>query len=244
MNLQGDAIGTMNWDYFRGRESYEVIERDDGFIDVSSGPRYYFSEYRSWPRHDRRAMSFVRGRVLDIGCGPGRHSLYLQKKGHDVVGIDVSPLTIKVAKRRGLKAARVMSITQLRFPPGSFDTILLLGNNFGLLGNPVRGRWLLRRLRALTTREGRIIAESLEPRKTKNPFHLAYHKWNEQRGRLPGQVRIRVRYQGYMSTWLDYLFVSSTEMREILRGTGWRIATVIPSTGSTYIAVIDREGSD
>jgi 2-polyprenyl-3-methyl-5-hydroxy-6-metoxy-1,4-benzoquinol methylase len=42
------------------------------------------------------AMQFVKGRVLDVGCGEGRHSLYLQEKWFDVLGIDISPLAIKV----------------------------------------------------------------------------------------------------------------------------------------------------
>ncbi len=48
-------------------------------------------------------MEFVNGRVLDVGCGAGRHSLYLQKKGFDVLGIDVSPLAVKVCRLKGVK---------------------------------------------------------------------------------------------------------------------------------------------
>lgn len=243
MDRRKDAIGQANWDYFHGRESHEIIERDDGYIEVLSGPAGYFASYRDWPVHERRVMSWVRGRVLDIGCGPGRHSLWLQKKGHDVVGIDASPLTIQVAKLRGLKSARVMAISRLRFPLGSFDTILLLGNNFGLLGNVDRGRRLLRRLRTLTTNEGRLIAESMDPRDTENPDHLAYHARNRQRGRLPGQVRIRVRHRRLASGWFDYLFVSREEMSEILQGTRWRISRVLASKGPSYIAVIDCDES-
>jgi 2-polyprenyl-3-methyl-5-hydroxy-6-metoxy-1,4-benzoquinol methylase len=80
-------------------------------------------------------MEFVKGRVLDIGCGAGRHSLYLQKRGFDVLGIDSSPLAIKVCKLRGLKQAKVMSIEELNFKPNSFDSVITLGSNFGLFGS-------------------------------------------------------------------------------------------------------------
>jgi 2-polyprenyl-3-methyl-5-hydroxy-6-metoxy-1,4-benzoquinol methylase len=60
-------------------------------------------------------MVFVKGRVLDIGCGAGRHSLYLQNQGFQVLGIDNSPLAVKVAKLRGLKRVKVMSIEDINF---------------------------------------------------------------------------------------------------------------------------------
>ena len=38
-------------------------------------------------------------RVLDIACGRGRHSIYLNKKGYDVTGIDLSEQSIKYAQQ-------------------------------------------------------------------------------------------------------------------------------------------------
>jgi 2-polyprenyl-3-methyl-5-hydroxy-6-metoxy-1,4-benzoquinol methylase len=63
----------------------------------------YFLEYEDWPVFERKAIESVKGRVLDIGCGAGRHSLYLQKKGLNVLGIDSSPLAIKICKLIGVK---------------------------------------------------------------------------------------------------------------------------------------------
>ncbi|NQT82293.1 class I SAM-dependent methyltransferase, partial [bacterium] len=79
-------------------------------------------------------MRLARGKVLDIGCGAGRNSLYLQQKGLDVLGIDLSPLAIMVCQLRGFKKARVMSITEVDSRLGTFDTIVMYGNNFGLFG--------------------------------------------------------------------------------------------------------------
>ena len=80
-------------------------------------------------------MEFVNGRVLDVGCGAGRYSLYLQKKGFDVLGIDVSPLAVKVCRLKGVKKTQVMSIEALNFKPRSFDSVLMMGNNFSLFGS-------------------------------------------------------------------------------------------------------------
>jgi len=67
--------------------------------------------------------------MLDLA---GRHALYLQDKGHKVVGIDTSPLALEVSKIRGVKDCRLMSLYNLVFPDSSFDTVLLLGQNLGL----------------------------------------------------------------------------------------------------------------
>ncbi len=91
----------------------EIVERDDGYIDTGSDPGTYFEDYRQWMPMERRAIKFARGRVLDIGCGAGRHSLYLQQKGMDVTGIDSSPGAVKVCRLRGLKKVRVRSIGEI-----------------------------------------------------------------------------------------------------------------------------------
>lgn len=131
-----------------------------------------------------------------------------------------------------------MSVNQISPALGAFGTVLMLGMNFGLFANRDKARWLLRRLHRITGQDGRIIAESRDPDTTDNPFHRAYQRRNKQRGRMAGQVRIRVRYQKYVTRWFDYLFVSRNEMERILRGTGWAVRRFIPPHGPLYVAVI------
>ena len=54
-------------------------------------------------------MRHVRGRLLDVGVGSGRVALHLQESGHEVLGIDISPLAVEVARRRGVEDARVLA---------------------------------------------------------------------------------------------------------------------------------------
>ena len=182
MKPERDAFGHEMLDYFNGRHPVEIVERDDGYIDTSGGAEAYFSEYMDWPDYEKEALAHVEGRVLDIGCGAGRHALYLQGKGFEVLGIDISPLAILVCKKRGLRKTRVMSVTQLSSNIGTFDTIIMMGNNFGLLGGPKRAKWLLSRFHRITSPEGRIIGTSNDPYKTTNPFHLQYHELNREKG--------------------------------------------------------------
>jgi SAM-dependent methyltransferase len=236
-----DAVGHEFLAYLRAGDSYEIVERNDGYIESSPGPKVYFSEYRDWPSHERKAVGLARGRVLDAGCGAGRHALYLQKKGLDVLGIDTSPLAVKVCRLRGLKRARVMNAAVIPRNWGPFDTILMLGNNFGLFGSFKRARWLLRRFHGLTSDTARIIAETVNPYDTKNPWHLTYHKVNRKKGRMAGQIRLRVRYHTYATPWFDYLFVSKPEMRRILKGSGWVVKRFLDSRGPMYVAILEKE---
>lgn len=241
MKLEEDAFGQMLWAYYKGKEVSEIWERDDGYISASSGAvKKYFSEYVNWAQHEKRAMEFVKGRVLDIGCGAGRHSLYLQKRGFDVLGIDNSPLATEICKLRGLKKANVMPIENMNFKPGSFDTIIMMGNNFSLFSSFKKARRLLKRFHRMTSSNALIIAETRDPYKTDNPFYLEYYEFNKKRGRMSGQLRGRIRFERYRSKWFDWLMVSKEEMVEILNETGWKVKEFIDSEDSQYIAIIEK----
>lgn len=78
-------------------------------------------------------------RILDIGCGPGRHSLSLARRGYDVVGIDHSAEFVRLAREAaaadGLAATfEALDVRELD-RSGEFDaTICLCQGGFGLLG--------------------------------------------------------------------------------------------------------------
>jgi SAM-dependent methyltransferase len=240
-----DAFGHEMFDCFIDEKQrnriVEIVERDDGYIEATGGPVRYFSEYKKWPPYYKKAIKYARGRVLDIGCGAGRHAVYLQKKGLDVVGIDYSPLAIEVCQRRGLRDARVLPINQISARLGTFDTVIMMGNNFGLFGSFNDARRLLKKLDRITSGKGRIIAETIDVYQTDSPDHLSYHEFNRQRGRMGGQVRLKVRYKKYATPWFDYLLVSKDEMADILEGTDWKISRFIDSPGPAYIAIIDKK---
>jgi SAM-dependent methyltransferase len=229
MRVTWDAFGYQLVDYAEGRTHGAVLERADGHVQPALDADFFFAERHAWDAYEQRAIDAVRGRVLDVGCGAGRHALDLQSRDHDVVAIDVSPVAVELCGRRGVRDARVMPFTRAsKRALGTFDTILLMCGNFGLFETPERAQRLLRRLDGMTSRDARIIADSVRTRP------------DGASGPYPGKVRIRIRYKTWATPWFDYLNVSPDEMRSILDGTPWQIEDVLDDGGDDYAAVLRK----
>ena len=108
------------------------------------------------------------------------------------------------------------------------------------MGGKRRAPRLLRRFRSITNEGARILAESVDPYKTESRDHRAYHRRNRRRGRMGGQLRIRVRHGHYTTPWFDYLLASPAEMAKLAQGTGWELADVIDEGEHVYVGVLER----
>jgi len=237
----GDAFGELlraAWTARPSGTTYEIIERDDSTIMAQPAERYFAT-----PADEpdlAAALDLASGRVLDIGAGAGRCAVPLQDRGTDVTALDVSPGALALCRERGVRSTVLGTVFD--HAGASYDTFLLYGNNLGLLGGPDTAPGFLSALSTLAAPGARVVAEGMDPYRTDNPVHLAYHDLNRRRGRWPGQLRIRIRYQNLASDWFDYLFCSVAELRTLLTGTGWRLADVLPRAEDRYLAVMARDG--
>ena len=129
--------------------------------------------------------------------------------------------------------------------PNKFNSIIMFGNNFGLMKNKTNAKKLLKQFFSMTYDDAVIVAEDRDPYITNNQIHFAYLDRNRQLGRMPGQIRIRARFMQYTSKWFDYLYVSKDEMTNLISGTGWEIKTFIDSKNykenGQYIAIMVKK---
>ena len=194
-----------------------------------------------------RGNGSCRGAVLDVGCGAGRHALYLQEQGHEIVGIDTSPGAVEVSRDRGVDARKCDVADVRELEAGTFDTVVMGGNNFGLVRTRATAPRILSGLAAVTSDEACLLAETRDVHASEDPDHLAYHELNRQRGRLPDALRIRVRFKRHTSPWFDYLMVSPDEMRVVVDPTPWYVAEIIEpnelETSGQYYTVLQK-GTD
>lgn len=220
---------------------FELVERDDGYLDAMDSA-VYFAPPDQWGALDRWACARAverGGRVLDVGAGAGRHALFLQEQGLDVVALDVSALGGEVCRRRGVRRIFTGSVLELaRTGADRFDTFLMMGNNLALLGGATHAPRILGALARLARPDAVVLGAGIDPYRTTNELHLAYHARNRSLGRMGGQLRIRIRHRDMATGWFDYVFATVDELRGLLQGTRWRLehAEMQRPQGPGYVA--------
>ncbi|MFJ4656815.1 class I SAM-dependent methyltransferase [Nocardia sp. NPDC088792] len=238
----GDAFGQALLRYWStgGSEAVlEYVERDNGFLRASDVGKW-FTAWAEMSRLDRWACEQAAGRVLDVGCGAGRHALVVAGHAEEVLGIDSSPGAIEVARARGVRA-QLCGVDELPAGLGRFDTILLLGNNIGILGGPGRAEAVLAGLASVAAPNARLIGTSIDPYLSDDHDTSDYRNRNRSRGRLGGQLRMRIRYDRIASPWFDYLFPSVGELRALVAETPWWIEHV-EQEGAKYAVTLRLRG--
>jgi SAM-dependent methyltransferase len=235
-DLFGQALETF---YYQGSCPPFYWQCDDGSSQEES-IAFYFASFQDWNLQELAALDFITGRVLDIGCGAGKHALELQQRGLFTVGIDISPGALRVSKLRGVYDVRSMNIFTLNFPIDSFDCAILLTNNLSLGGTPSGVSYLLTELKRILSPDGKIVLTNLDVTCTVLQMHQDYQENNRKAGRLPGAIRMRAKYDGQFGEWIDWLFISPTELSQLAVSSGWYINKLKDFNGP-YCAVLTRQ---
>ncbi len=121
---------------------------------------YLFRSYDEMPKLEQKALQLAKGKVLDVGCGAGSHSLTLQNdRKLDVIAIDISANAIEACQLRGIKNTKVEDLLDLDATE-KFDTILLLMNGTGIFGTLNETPKYLQKLKSLLNPNGQILIDS------------------------------------------------------------------------------------
>lgn len=244
MEPEKDAYGEIIKDIHTGDNptAGEIFERDDGYVNYTGSADYLFEPYEEWSEQVQNGIDHAKQNAIDIGCGAGRHALHMQEQGVEVVGVDVSPKSVEVAKERGVRRVHTVGIDGIKQNTtklgGPWDTVLLLGNNLGLLGTCPVSR--LRDLADVTTDDAVLIGQTRAATEVDKQQHTSYHEYNRARGRKPGCLKMRVRYKHYRTDWFNYLMVDKDELKEILNDTPWNLCCSYHGEDSVYTVLLEK----
>jgi SAM-dependent methyltransferase len=154
-----DLFGKAILDYQTNNSPEDLITETNISEEDEMSVAYLFRAYDEMPKLEQKALQLAKGRVLDVGCGAGSHSLTLQNdRNLDVTSIDISPKAIQTCTLRGLKKARVQDILALENE--KFETILILMNGTGIFGTLEETPNFLQKLKSLLLPGGQILIDS------------------------------------------------------------------------------------
>jgi len=164
---------------------------------------YLFRDHENMPLLEQEALKHCHGKVMDIGCGAGSHSLYLQQNGLDVTALDTSAGAIEVCRQRGLK--KVFQADIMNYSDEKFDTLLMLMNGIGIVGNLEGLDAFLRHAKKLLKPNGSILFDSsdiiymfeTEEGNYNLPENIEYY----------GEVEFIMEYKGEKSNTFEWLYL-------------------------------------
>lgn len=154
-----DLFGKAILDYQTNSSPENIITStsisDEDEMDVA----YLFRSFDEMPSIEQKALLLAKGKTLDVGCGAGSHSLYLQNEQNiNVHSIDVSKNAIQACLLRGLKNIRAIDVLDLENE--KYDTILLLMNGTGIFETLKKSTIYLQKLKSLLNPNGQILIDS------------------------------------------------------------------------------------
>lgn len=193
---------------------------------------YLFRNYKGMPPLEKRALQLAKGRILDVGCGAGSHSLYLQEKGFEVTAIDISENAIKACALRGVTHAKVKDI--LEVTDEQFDTILLLMNGTGIFGTLAATSKYLQHLKSLLAPGGQILVDSSD---------IIYMfdededggKWIPSDGYY-GELTFTVTYKGETEASFPWLYLDYNTLQNAALANGLQCELVAEGSHYDYLA--------
>lgn len=149
-----------------------MSKKSEWFDDWFNSP-YYHILYKN--RDYQEASAFLdqliaylqlcpEDKILDLACGKGRHSIYLNKKGFDVTGIDLSASNIAAAKAYENEHLH-FSEHDMREPfrTEAFDYVLNMFTSFGYFKSEKENQQAINCVAECLKPEGQFVLDFLNP---------------------------------------------------------------------------------
>lgn len=229
-----DILGKAILDYQLGNYSEDIFtETSISEEDVLPLP-YLFRDYNEMPGIEQKALQLTYGNVLDVGCGAGSHSLFLQEERTlEVTAIDTSPGAVEACKLRGVKNVLLQDIMQYRGE--KFDTILLLMNGLGICGRLKHIDPFLTHLKSLLKKDGQILLDSSDLLYMFDEDEDGGH-WIPSRSEYYGEIEFRIRYKDLQSDPFPWLYADYNTLQNAAMASGLNCELVLEGEHFDYLA--------
>jgi SAM-dependent methyltransferase len=231
LKTQTDIFGKALQIYFQNPEKQSLTTWTN-LTDEDDVPlAYFFRLYDEMPALEKKALALASGKTLDVGCGSGSHSLYLQnQRGLDLTALDISEGAIEVAKARGVKQTQCLSIWD--FNEKNFDTILLLMNGMGIGKTTAELPVLLKHLKALLTPNGSILVDSSDLIYLFDEEDVALWKEDDI---YYGEVDFGIRFDN-QSEEFPWLYIDPKQLEVAAKNAGFNFKIIMEGANYDYLA--------
>jgi len=229
-----DLFGRAILDYQTGNSPENLITETSISEEDEMSVAYLFRSFEEMPKLEQTALGMAKGRILDVGCGAGSHSLYLQNEvGLDVMAIDISGNAIEACGLRGIKDARVQDVMGMEGE--KFDTILLLMNGAGMCGRLKNIPKFLLRLKSLLNEGGQVLLDSSD---------IIYMfdededggKWIPSENEYYGEVVFNIGYKGEKEKPFDWMYIDYDTLENAAFDNGLKCELVLEGEHYDYLA--------
>ncbi|MDO5970935.1 class I SAM-dependent methyltransferase [Flavivirga aquimarina] len=226
-----DLFGNALLDYQNGNYTEDLVTSTSiSSEDILPLP-YLFRDFKDMPNLEQKALKLAKGSVLDVGCGSGSHSLYLQEKGLKVKAIDISKGAIDVARQRGIIDAEEKNLLD---ETESFDTILLLMNGTGIFQELSQVSEYLSHLKSLLKPKGHILIDSSD-------IKYMYEDedgglWIDTNSNYYGELDYFISYKGEKEIPMKWLYLDFKTLKLACETVGLNCELVLEGEHFDYLA--------
>lgn len=226
-----DLFGNALLDYLNGHYTEDILT-ETNISETDSLPiPYLFRNFSEMPQLEQKALNLCKGFILDVGCGSGSHSLYLQKKGFQVKAIDISIGAIKVAKHRGVNNAQVLALLD---ETHTFDTILILMNGTGIFQELKQVSKYILHLKTLLKPNGQILIDSSDIKYMYEDNDGGY--WMDMNASYYGELDYFLSYKGEKETPIKWLYLDFETLKLACEAADLKCELVLEGNHFDYLA--------
>jgi SAM-dependent methyltransferase len=228
-----DLFGKAILDYQTNNSPQDLVTETSISDEDQMSVAYLFRSYEDMPILEQKALQLANGKILDVGCGAGSHSLYLQNdRDFDITPIDISEKAIEACQLRGLKKAYVQNV--LKLENETFDTILLLMNGTGIFGTIIEMPKYLHKLKSLLNKGGQILLDSSD---------IIYMfdddadggKWIPSEGYY-GELTFTISYKNEKEDSFPWLYIDYNTLQNAAHANGLQCELIIEGQHYDYLA--------